>query len=66
LCSETLSSPQSLRNSLAYKEELLTDVKNMLYLHTDDVEKLRVAARQLVEVVDPQEDSVADGQSLLE
>jgi hypothetical protein len=38
----------------------------MLYRHTDDVEKLRVAARQLVEVVDPLEDGAADGRSLLE
>jgi hypothetical protein len=55
-----------LKKLLAYKEELLTDVKNMLYRHTDDVEKLRVAARQLVEVVDPLEDGAADGRSLLE
>jgi hypothetical protein len=30
-----------LRKILTYKEELLTDVKNMLYHHTDDVEKLQ-------------------------
>jgi hypothetical protein len=38
----------------------------MLYRHTDDVEKLRVAARQLVEVVDLLEDGAANGRSLLE
>jgi hypothetical protein len=30
-----------LRKILTYKEELLTDVKNMLYHHTDDVKKLQ-------------------------
>jgi hypothetical protein len=30
-----------LRKILTYKEELLTDVKDMLYCHTDDVEKLQ-------------------------
>jgi peptidoglycan hydrolase CwlO-like protein len=30
-----------LRKVLTYKEELLTDVKNTLYHHTDDVEKLQ-------------------------
>jgi hypothetical protein len=30
-----------LRKILKYKEELLTDVKNMLYHHTDDVERLQ-------------------------
>jgi hypothetical protein len=30
-----------LRKILTYKEELLTDVKNMRYRHTDDVEKLQ-------------------------
>jgi predicted nucleic acid-binding Zn-ribbon protein len=30
-----------LRKILTYKEQLLTDVKNMLYRHTDDVEKLQ-------------------------
>jgi hypothetical protein len=30
-----------LRKILTYKEELLTDVKNMLYRHTDDVKKLQ-------------------------
>jgi hypothetical protein len=83
---------------------LLTDVKNMLYRHTDDVEELqkgiadteqqfaynvdclqqiktlgeekeqrqkeledlRVAAQQLVDMVDPQEGGEADGRSLLE
>jgi hypothetical protein len=29
-----------LRKILTYKEELLTDVKNMLYRCTDDVERL--------------------------
>jgi hypothetical protein len=29
-----------LRKILTYKEELLTDMKNMLYHHTDDVERL--------------------------
>jgi hypothetical protein len=38
----------------------------MLYHRIDDVEKLRVAARQLVEVVDPLEDGAADGRFLLE
>jgi hypothetical protein len=28
-----------LRKILTYKEELLTDMKNMLYRHTDDVER---------------------------
>jgi hypothetical protein len=30
-----------LRKILTYKEELLTDVKNMLYRRTDDVERLQ-------------------------
>jgi hypothetical protein len=30
-----------LRKILTYKEELLTDVKNILYRCTDDVEKLQ-------------------------
>jgi hypothetical protein len=30
-----------LRKILTYKEELLTDMKNMLYRHTDDVERLQ-------------------------
>jgi hypothetical protein len=30
-----------LRKILTYKEELLTDVKNMLYRYTDDAEKLQ-------------------------
>jgi hypothetical protein len=30
-----------LRKILTYKEELLTDVKNMLYRCTDDVERLQ-------------------------
>jgi regulator of replication initiation timing len=89
-----------LRKILTYKEELLTDVKNMLYHCTDDVERmqkviadieqqfvdclqqiktlveekeqrqkelenLRRAAQQLVDMVDPQEGGEADGRSLL-
>jgi hypothetical protein len=38
----------------------------MLYHRTDDVEKLRVAAQQLVEVVDTLEDGAADRRFLLE
>jgi chromosome segregation ATPase len=30
-----------LRKILTYKEELLTDVKNMLYHRTDDIERLQ-------------------------
>jgi hypothetical protein len=30
-----------LRKILKYKEELLTDVKNMLYRRTDDVKRLQ-------------------------
>jgi hypothetical protein len=30
-----------LRKILTYKEDLLTDVKNMLYRHTDDIERLQ-------------------------
>jgi hypothetical protein len=30
-----------LRKVLTYKEELLTDVKNMMYRRTDDVERLQ-------------------------
>jgi hypothetical protein len=30
-----------LRKILTYKEELLTDIKNILYRRTDDVEKLQ-------------------------
>jgi hypothetical protein len=30
-----------LRKILTYKEELLTDVKKMLYHHTDDIKKLQ-------------------------
>jgi septal ring factor EnvC (AmiA/AmiB activator) len=30
-----------LRKILTYKEELLTDMKNMLYCHTDDIKKLQ-------------------------
>jgi hypothetical protein len=29
------------RKIVTYKEELLTDVKNMLYRYTDDVERLQ-------------------------
>jgi hypothetical protein len=36
-------------------------MKNMLYRRTDDIEKLRVAVQQLVEVVDPLEDGAANG-----
>jgi septal ring factor EnvC (AmiA/AmiB activator) len=97
-----------LRKILTYKEELLTDVKNMLYRRTDDVkrlqkviadteqqfvdclqqiktlgedkeerqkeleqcqkelEDLKGAAQQLVDMVDPQEGDEADERSLLE
>jgi hypothetical protein len=30
-----------LRKILKYKEELLTDMKNVLYRHTDDVKRLQ-------------------------
>jgi hypothetical protein len=90
-----------LRKILTYKEELLTDVKNMLYRHTDDVEKLqkvivdteqqfadclrqiktlgekderwqkeledlRGAAQELMDMVDPSEEGEAGEQPLLE
>jgi hypothetical protein len=90
-----------LRKILTYKEELLTDVKNILYRRTDNVERLQKviadteqqfidclqqiktlgeekeqrqkeledlkgAAQQLVDMVDPQEDDEADERSLLE
>jgi hypothetical protein len=76
------------------KEELLTDVKNLLYRRTDDVERLqkvigdterqfvdnlqrikalgeeledlRRAARELVDVVDPPEEVEANPRALLE
>jgi hypothetical protein len=38
-----------LRKILTYKEELLTDVKNMLYRRTDDIEKLQKV------IADPEE-----------
>jgi hypothetical protein len=83
-----------LRRNLISKEELLTDMKNLLYRRTDDVERLRKvigdtewqfvdslqriktlgeelesirgAARELVDVVDPPEEGEADPQPLLE
>jgi hypothetical protein len=90
-----------LRKILTYKEELLTDVKNMMYRRTDDVKKLqkvitdteqqffdclqqiktlgekeerrqkeledlRGAAKKLVDIVDPQEDSEAGERPLLQ
>jgi hypothetical protein len=86
---------------LIYKEELLTDVKNLLYWRTDDVERLqkvisdteqqfidclqqvktlgeekgqrqreledlRGAARELVDMVDPPEEGEASPRPLLE
>jgi hypothetical protein len=36
-----LNTDTELRKILTYKEELLTDVKNMLYHRTDDVERLQ-------------------------
>jgi hypothetical protein len=86
---------------LIYKEELLTDVKNLLYRRTDDVERLqkvisdteqqftdclqqvktlgeekeqrrreledlRGAARELVDMVDPPEEGDASPRPLLE
>jgi hypothetical protein len=83
-----------LRRNLINKEELLTDVKNLLYRRTDDVERLqkvigdterqfadslqriktlgeelesiRGAARELVDVVDPPEEGEANPRPLLE
>jgi peptidoglycan hydrolase CwlO-like protein len=90
-----------LRKILTYKEELLTDMKNMLYRRTNDIKKLqkvitdteqqfadclqqiktlgeekeqrqkeledlRGAAKKLVDIVDPQEDSEAGEWPLLE
>jgi hypothetical protein len=90
-----------LRKILAHKEELLTDVKNILYRHTDDIkrlqkviadteqqfigslqqikmlsekderrqkelEDLRGAAQELVDMVDPLEEGEAGERPLLE
>jgi hypothetical protein len=90
-----------LRKILAHKEELLTNVKNMLYRRTDDVERLqkviadteqqfvgnlqqiktlsekderrqkeledlRWAAQELVDMVDPPEEGEAGERPLLE
>jgi hypothetical protein len=90
-----------LRKMLIYKEELLTDVKNLLYRRTDDIERLqkvisdteqqfadclqqvktlgeekeqrqreledlRGAARELVDMVDPPEEGEASLRPLLE
>jgi hypothetical protein len=93
LDSEKLSTTE-LRRILISKEELLTDVKNLLYRRTDDVERLqkvigdteqqfvdslqrikalgeeledlRGAARELVDMVDPPEEGEANPQPLLE
>jgi hypothetical protein len=92
--------PTELRRILMSKEELLTDVKNLLYHRTDDVERLqkvisdteqqfadclqqvktlgekeqqqkeledlRRAARELVDMVDPLEEGEASSRPLLE
>jgi hypothetical protein len=90
-----------LRKILTYKEELLTDMKNLLYRRTDDIERLqkvisdtkqqfvdclqqiktlgekdewrqkeledlRGAAQELVDMVDPPEEGEANPQPLLE
>jgi hypothetical protein len=90
-----------LRKILTYKEELLTDMKNMLYRHTNYIERLqkviadteqqfvgslqqiktlsekderrqkeledlRGAAQELVDMVDPPEEGEAGGRPLLE
>jgi t-SNARE complex subunit (syntaxin) len=90
-----------LRKIITYKEELLTDMKNMLYRHTDDVERLqkvvantkepfadclrqiktlgeekerrqkeledlRRAAQELVDIVNPPEEGETSEQTLLE
>jgi hypothetical protein len=90
-----------LRKIIKYKEELLTDVKNMLYRRTDDVERLqkvigdterqfvdclqqiktlgerdeqqrmeledlRGAAQELVDMVNPPEEGEASSRPLLE
>jgi hypothetical protein len=100
LGSEKLSTTE-LRKMLVYKEELLTDVKNLLYRRTDDIERLqkviddterqfvdclqqikalgekdeqqrkeledlRGAAQELVDMVDPPEEGEASPRSLLE
>jgi hypothetical protein len=100
LDSEKLSTIE-LRRILISKEELLTDVKNLLYRHTDDVERLqkvigdterqfvdclqriktlgekkeqrqkeledlRGATRELVDMVDPPEEGEASPRPLLE
>jgi hypothetical protein len=100
LGSEKLSTTE-LRKMLVYKEELLTDVKNLMYRRTDDVERLqkvigdterqfidclqqikalgekdeqqpkeledlRGAAQELVDMVDPLEEGDASPRSLLE
>jgi chromosome segregation ATPase len=100
LGSEKLSTTE-LRKMLVYKEELLTDVKNLLYRRTDDIERLqkvigdterqfvdclqqiktlgeekeqrqkeledlRGAARELVDMVDPPEEGEANPRPLLE
>jgi hypothetical protein len=93
LVSEKLSTTE-LRRNLISKEELLTNVKNLLYRRTDDVERLqkvigdteqqfidslqqikmlgeelesiRRAARELVDVVDPPEEGDANPRPLLE
>jgi hypothetical protein len=90
---EKLSTTE-LRGILMSKEELLTDVKNLLYRRTDDVERLqkvigdterqfvdslqriktlgeeledlRGAARELVDMVDPPEESETSPRPLLE
>jgi hypothetical protein len=93
LDSEKLSTAE-LKRVLMSKEELLTNVKNLLYRHIDDVERLqkvignterqfvdglqriktlgeeledlRGAARELVDVVDPPEEGGANPRPLLE
>jgi predicted nucleic acid-binding Zn-ribbon protein len=93
LYSEKLSTTE-LRRILVNKEELHTDVKNLLYRCTDDVERLqkvigdterqfvdglqrikmlgeeledlRGAARELVDMVDPPEEGEANPRPLLE
>jgi hypothetical protein len=69
-----------LRKILMCKEELLTDVKNLLYRRTDDVERLQKVigdteqqfadclqqVKMLVDMVDPAEEGEADKQPLLE
>jgi hypothetical protein len=59
-----------LRKILTYKEELLTDVKNMLGEEKEqpqkELEDLKGAAQKLVDMMDPQEGGEADRRSLLE